>query len=176
MGPLNRGGLPENLNHMKRSEIKIRPARESDLAVIEPLWIENWVEHARQEPSMLDEDRMKKSDVTGYFRDALANTKSLVLVAEIDGHIAGAVKADQQDIPSFFRYPHIMYVDDLCVLPQYRRQGVAEVLLRAVEARARELGIKRLQARAYTFNVAVQQLNTKLGWRMPHSTWDKLLD
>ncbi len=158
------------------STIIIRSARLDDLPIIKPLWIDSWIEHARHEPGLLDEERMKRSDIDRYFRDALASPKSLVLVAEINGQVAGAVKADQQDIPSFFRSPHIMYVDDLCTLPQYRRQGVAEALLGAVETKARELGIRRLQARVYTYNLAAQKLNAKLGWRMPHSTWDKELD
>jgi len=156
-------------------QINIRQGTPEDIPQIKACLIDSWVEHARNEPELLDEERMRASDVEGYYRAAFDNPNSHILVAERDGHFAGFIRADVQEIPNFFRHNRILYLDDVCVLPDDRKQGVARSLLQEVEKVAKEAGIQRLQGRIYTFNKPMQSLLLELGYSSPHATWDKVL-
>lgn len=155
--------------------MKIRSATLEDIGFIKQHLTDSWVEHAKHEPDLLEEESMKIADVEGYYRAALRSPDSFVFVAEVDGHIAGTIRADIQDIPKFFKHNKILYIDDVCVAPEYRKAGVAKALLLEVEALAKKRKIRRLQARVYAFNTPAQKLFEKAGYRAPHATWDKLL-
>lgn len=60
----------------------------------------------------------------------------LLLVAEVDGKVAGAVQLDWDTNPN---QVHRAEVRKLLVAPALRRRGIARQLMQAVEARAREL-------------------------------------
>lgn len=157
--------------------IKIRKGTIKDIPKIKECLIDSWINHAKNVPHLLDEERMKKSDIEGYYKKALLNSKnSFILIAEIDGEFAGFQRADIQEIPDFFKNNKILYLDDGYVLPKYRRKGVSTFLIREVEKIAKRNKIKRLQARVYSFNKPIQKLLTELGWSIPHSTWDKVID
>lgn len=158
-------------------KIVIRSGTPQDIPEIKKCLIDSWVEHAKQVPELLDEERMGQSDVEGYYKKAFDNPgKSFVFVAEVDGKFSGFQKADIQEIPSFFKHNRILYLDDGYVLPKFRRMGIATKLIQEAEKKAKELGIKRLQARVYTFNKPTQNLFAKLGYSSPHATWDKVLE
>lgn len=60
----------------------------------------------------------------------------LLLVAEVEGKVAGAVQLDWDTNPN---QVHRAEVRKLLVAPALRRRGIARQLMQAVEARAREL-------------------------------------
>lgn len=156
--------------------VKIRKGTPKDIPQIEACLIDSWVEHAIHEPELLDKERMEKSDIDGYYKKAFENSKtSFVIVAEVDGKFVGFQRADIQEIPAFFKDNRILYLDDLCVLPEFRRMGIATLLIKEAEKIANQNKIKRLQGRVYTFNKPVQKLLTGLGYRSPHATWDKVI-
>lgn len=155
--------------------MKIRPATINDITFIKQCLIDSWVEHAKNEPDLLDEERMRQANIEQYYRDSLQSDKSFVLIAEVDGNVAGTIRADIQNIPGFFKHNTILYIDDVCVAPEYRQHGVAQELLQAVEAIAKQHNIRRLQGRVYEFNKSAQRLFQKMGYRAPHATWDKVL-
>jgi diamine N-acetyltransferase len=158
--------------------MKIRKAKKSDIPKIKPYLLEMWIEHARNVPTLLDEDRMKNSDIDAYYGECfkLENTnKYIVLVAQEGREFAGFIKADLQEIANFFKDNLIYYIDDIYVVPKYRRHSVAKKLVNELEKIAKRQGIKRIQGRIYSFNKVSQQCFSKLGYSMPHSTWDKLI-
>jgi len=61
-------------------------------------------------------------------------------IAFLDGKIVGSVLYHQQD--------NYMYLGRLCVLPEFRGNGVARILVEAVENRARELNLASVQLAA----------------------------
>jgi len=157
--------------------ITIRNARPGDIPLIKECLIDSWIEHARQLPELLDEERMRTSKIEEYYQKCFDEPdKCFVYVAKSEGKFAGFVRADIQEIASFFRYPTILYLDDVYVPPEFRRKGVARQLIQKVEDLAREKGIKRLQGRVYAFNNATQKLMESMGYTSPHATWDKVLD
>lgn len=155
--------------------LKIRRGTREDIPAIKECLINSWVEHAKNEPGLLDEDRMKASNVEGYYGAALDNSNCHVLIAEKDGLFAGFIRGDVQEIPNFFKHNKILFLDDVCVVPMYRKQGVARLLLQEIESIAKEAGIQRLQARVYSFNKPAQNLLREIGYQTPYATWDKVL-
>jgi len=154
---------------LKKGEL-IRRGNEKDILVIKPYLIESWVMHARHEPKLLDEKRMRESDIEKYYKDALKNKNSSFLIAEVNGEIAGFIRADVQKIPSFFKENKILYIDDVYVARKFRRRGIARSLVFVVENMAKRKNIKRLQARVYTFNKPMQNLLKSMGYTLPHAT------
>lgn len=159
---------------LKKGEL-IRRGKQEDILAIRPYLMDSWVTHARHEPKLLDEKRMRKSDIAGYYKAALKNKDCNFLVAEVNGEIAGFIRADVQKIASFFKDNEILYIDDVYVVKKFRRCGIARSLIFVVENIAKRKNIKRLQARVYTFNKPMQKLLGSMGYSAPHATWDKVL-
>ena len=65
---------------------------------------------------------------------AVARGVRLLLVAEVDGQVAGAVQLDWDTNPN---QAHRAEVRKLLVAPALRRRGIARLLMQAVEAQAR---------------------------------------
>jgi diamine N-acetyltransferase len=156
-------------------KITFRKASNEDIPLIKECLTDSWVEHARQEPKLLDEERMRQSKIDEYYQKALKSNESYVFIAEVDGVFAGFVKVDKAEISPFFRFNKILFIDDIYVLPEFRNKGVAFKLMAEVENIAKREEIKRIQARVYGFNKATQQLFSRMGYTSPHATWDKLL-
>lgn len=57
------------------------------------------------------------------------------------------------------------YIADLLVDSKYRRQGVAKKLIKVVEKKAREMGIKSLNVTTAYINTPTQKLFEKLGYK-----------
>ena len=66
----------------------------------------------------------------------LARGVRLLLVAEVDGKVAGAVQLDWDTNPN---QAHRAEVRKLLVAPTFRRHGIARQLMQALEAQARQL-------------------------------------
>ncbi|KKP48362.1 MAG: GNAT family acetyltransferase [Candidatus Woesebacteria bacterium GW2011_GWA1_33_30] len=156
--------------------IKIRKGNIDNIPQIKKCLIVSWVDHAKNVSELLDEERMRKSDIEGYYKKAFDNVKeAFILIVEVDGKFAGFLRADIQKIPDFFKFNNILYLDDCYVLPEFRRMGIATFLIKEAEKIARKNKIKRLQGRVYSYNKSIQKLLVKLGYTSPHSTWDKVL-
>lgn len=153
----------------------IRNGRKEDIAVIKPYLLDLWVMHASHEPELLDEKRIRGSDIEKYYMDALRNKDCNFLIAEINGQIAGFIRADIKKIEGFFKGNKILYLDDVYVVKPFRKHGIARKLITEAEKIAKAKHANRLQARVYTFNKPMQKLLRSMGYAAPHSTWDKAI-
>jgi ribosomal protein S18 acetylase RimI-like enzyme len=81
------------------------------------------------------------ADGEAFWRDkVLPNVQAggrLLLVAQQDGEVVGSVQLDYDTPPN---QPHRAEVRKLLVHPGFRRLGIAHMLMRELERRARELG------------------------------------
>lgn len=50
-----------------KTQIAVREGTREDLPFIKSALIDSWVEHAKNEPDLLDEERMKQSDIKSYY-------------------------------------------------------------------------------------------------------------
>ncbi|MDH4988497.1 GNAT family N-acetyltransferase [Aminobacter anthyllidis] len=85
----------------------------------------------------------------------------IMLVASKDGRIAGTVQLGCDTMPN---QPHRADVNKLMVHPDYRRQGIAQLLMRELEARARDLGRSLMTLDTRTGDNA-EPLYTALGYK-----------
>lgn len=85
----------------------------------------------------------------------------IMLVARKDGRIAGTVQLGCDTMPN---QPHRADVNKLMVHPGFRRQGIAQLLMRELEARARDLGRSLMTLDTRTGDSA-EPLYTALGYR-----------
>lgn len=154
----------------------IRKATLEDIPFIKECLIDSWVEHARNNPSLMIEARMRQSKVEEYYSYVINNDKGYVLIAETDDKKVGLIRAYETKLADFFKDPQILYVDDVYVLKEYRRQGIARVLYMEIEKLAKEKGIKRIDGRIYTYNKPMQKLLENMNYHMPYSTWVKILE
>lgn len=67
------------------------------------------------------------------------------------------------------------YIDDLFVLPSYRRQGVATALFCAAEESAREKGAERMDLMVWSFNQAAIAFYESLGMTPQRLIFEKPL-
>ncbi len=80
------------------------------------------------------------------------------LLAEVDGQPAGSCLFVREEIdPAHDLTP---WLAALYVVSEFRRQGVASALVRAIEQHARDVGCSEL----YLYTVTAEPLYAKLGW------------
>jgi ribosomal protein S18 acetylase RimI-like enzyme len=96
----------------------------------------------------------------GY--DLLASDAAWVLLARCAGQPAGAAVVAR--LPKTDARRGFLFVDELWVLPAYRRQGVATSLLAHVEALARALGLAGVRLLVRPENAAARAAYRRLGF------------
>lgn len=99
---------------------------------------------------------------SAFIHGRLANDESVIFIAEDDGHLLGFT----QLFPSFssVRAVRIWVLNDLYVVREARRQGVARALLDAAAAFGRNSGAARLELETDHDNRSAQALYRHLGW------------
>jgi len=84
--------------------MEIRLGTLEDMPQIKQGLVDSWVEHARHEPGLLDEEIMRQSDIGGYYQpcfDPQTRDQHLVLIAKQDGQFAGFIRADLDHLHLF---------------------------------------------------------------------------
>jgi ribosomal protein S18 acetylase RimI-like enzyme len=131
----------------------IRRAGSGDLDTLRRLWEEYAVEVAEYRTAAWP---WTWDDVAPRLEQGAA------FLAEVDGAPAGFLIASRSR-------PDIGHVDDVYVLPQYRRRGVATALVHHLAAAFRERGVEHVALDVDQGNVAAQRLYERLGFR-PYAT------
>lgn len=109
----------------------------------------------------------KSADPKGcrrFIGERLANDESVIFAATLpDGPMAGFT----QLYHSFcsVEMAELVYLYDLFVVPEARRQGVATALMDAAQQHAIRRGAGRLQLETAADNRAAQALYERLGWK-----------
>lgn len=124
--------------------IAIRPACWEDAEALEALWWRLLEEQAALDPTFApaeDARRRWRNDFMLWVRDRMYR----LLVADRSGELVGFISAHQWSPPPIYRQELEVYIDELYVLPDYRRQGIGAQLVAAVRAWAQEVGAVRLR-------------------------------
>jgi ribosomal protein S18 acetylase RimI-like enzyme len=93
--------------------------------------------------------------------DFLSSDSHWLLAAEIDGQYVGYLSAVR--IHKVDGRIAVLFVDELMVLRQYRRRGVASALLLEAQAIAREIGAWRIRLCVEPDNQTARELYRKVG-------------
>jgi GNAT superfamily N-acetyltransferase len=134
--------------------ISIRPARADEAPLVLEMLRATSVEQGNEHELCVDLNAVRED---GFG----AAPRFHVLIAECDARAAGLALY-------FFNYStwisrNGLYLEDLYVRPEFRRQGVARALMRRLEAIAHEQGCGRLQWVVLRNNTAAVKLYESLG-------------
>jgi ribosomal protein S18 acetylase RimI-like enzyme len=94
--------------------------------------------------------------------DLLRSDSFWLLAARVDGQPAGLAAVAR--LPKADARVGFLFVDELWVLPAYRRQGVASALLRHIIALASDLGLAGVRLLVRPENEAARRLYRALGF------------
>lgn len=131
--------------------------------------------HADEEPEFMNLEVFKKANPEKYYQ-SVDGEKSILLIAEDNGTLAGFLKLDVKEIERLFRSKEVLYGDEIYVVEGYRNKGVAKMLLEEAEKIAKQRGIKLMKARVYHFNDKAQSLLQKQGYKALYSEHYKVIE
>jgi len=116
------------------------------------------------EPAL--EARLREAN-RSHLQEGFADGSVLVLVARAQGEIAGCVMLQQQSLLPNRPVPsgRTGLVLNLHVREAFRRRGLGEALMRALEAEGRNRGLDRLELKATEMG---ESLYRRLGWGDPY--------
>ena len=143
----------------------VRPATVSDVASLLQMYRELDETHRLQHPQLFPPTIERDA---ARVESMLADPKFGVFVATlpaVDAAIGFARVIDVQTPDGRVLLPRRFgLVDELVVMPEHRRAGVARGLLVEVEAWARQRGIDALEVTVWAFNDAARELYAKEGF------------
>ena len=116
------------------------------------------------------ENRKSVEEESAWIREILANSRSLLLVAEADGSLVGYLLAAGRDIA---RVRHTVHIS-IGVLQSHTGKGIGTQLFVALEEWARANGIHRLELTVMTNNPVAQALYRKMGFTVEGTKRDSL--
>jgi ribosomal protein S18 acetylase RimI-like enzyme len=130
-----------------------RPAPSSDLGTLTSLNAVVQSLHARLEPEHFVADP-EPDEVRSFFATLLKADASHILIAEMDAVPVAYVWFETQNSrpTPFMHARNRLYIHHIAVSENARRRGVASDLLRAVEAEAFSIGVKRVVVDAWAAN------------------------
>jgi len=147
--------------------IRLRPARESDVAAIAPLVLRLKRLNEEFDPLLRVRDDAE-TQARGIVRAQIADPKAVVLVAEGTGadreKVVGFVRAVVRERP-FYTPEFEGVIVDIYLLPLYRRRGAGEYLLREVSAELKAKGAAIVTAEFPAQNEIAVRFYTKRGFR-----------
>jgi diamine N-acetyltransferase len=150
---------------MTEPETRVRPAVINDVPRLRQLYRELDETHRSQHPELFPS--MVERDVE-WIEGMLTDPKVGFFVATLPSAnpaIGFARVIDVQTPDSGVLLPRrFALVDELVVMAEHRRAGVASALLADVEAWARQRGIDALEVTVWAFNEAARELYTKEGF------------
>jgi predicted N-acetyltransferase YhbS len=123
---------------MSRTPVTVRAAEPSDVATLRELWSDILRKGG------LDE---QLADVARIVATAGEREDQCVVVAEIDGEVAGAVYLEASTFTPLNLEPAVLAVSPH-VLPQFRRKGVGSALMETACRFAEQHGITHIQTAA----------------------------
>ncbi len=155
--------------------IKIRRAVPKDVPFIKNCLIDSWVDHARNNRDLMTEERMRNSKIEVFYKQVLRKKDNYILIAEVEEKQVGLIRAYEEKIASFFIDNKIIYIDDIYVARDFRRKGIARKLISEIESIAKQMSIKRIDGRVYSYNLPIEKLLSSMGYHSPYATWVKIL-
>lgn len=167
----NSNGGTNNVN----CNILIRLAKESDIPYIDKLLYQVHKVHSDVRPDLFKQGAKKYND--DEIKQIIANEKTPVFVADIDGKVAGYAFCIQKQFVNDNNMTDVLtlYIDDLCVDENIRGCHVGTKLYEYVVDYARKNGYYNLTLNVWADNKAALGFYEKIGLRTQKIGMEKIL-
>ncbi|BCM93732.1 hypothetical protein IAD21_05623 [Abditibacteriota bacterium] len=149
---------------MQLSETKMRPATDADVEAIGELWWEMMEFHRSLLPVPLTTTEEASAQQQKYLLERLRDEDALVLVVEVDGRVAGYLRASVGQYPSLYEPHPYGSIAELCVSVEYRRLGLGEALFRAAGAWFKSRAVGHIEVTTMTANPVSNAFWEKMGF------------
>lgn len=144
--------------------MQIRPALPEDYAAAAALEQSVYALHQENRPDFFP--RRDTAMTEERYRTMLENG-TIFLLAEDEGRVVGqatAIRRGYKDHP-VFRDIEWLEIDDISVDPSFQGRGAGKALFEAMTARARALGLHRVELTVWAFNRSARGFYEKMGMR-----------
>jgi diamine N-acetyltransferase len=143
----------------------IRSAVPADYAALVPIDEEVHALHAAAFPSIFRPVGEGSSLPRSFFDDLLAGDESTILVAEVEGAVAGFAIVEVFDAPPFeVLVPRrSVHIGSMAVAASRRRQGIGRALVEAAIEYGRTHGAGSLELTVWEWNTEAQAFYQRLG-------------
>ena len=146
-------------------ELLIRPATEDDYEGVNAVFADELAHHVALLP-----ERFQLADPVmprDWFLEVLANPNKMLIVAEVDGRVAGQILIiDSVSVDDPIHRPRrYLEIDELAVLAEYRRQGIGRRLMQAAEQFAADRGIPTVELSVWEANSQAFSFYQSLDYR-----------
>lgn len=156
--------------------MQIRKLTEADYAQVVLLYMELDDIHVRARPDCF----VHRSKEETYPKDAyLSNLSSpdVLQLGAFDGEkLVGVLRATLWEESIMVKNLKTVCLDDIYVLPEYRRRGIAAKLFHETERWARQRGAVRLDLHTWDFNQGAIALYRAMGMTVQRYVFEKKLD
>lgn len=148
------------------TEVRIRELEGSDIGSgLKEMLLGMWVMHADSSSHLISKEKLLSMDMDGYLEKCIVDSNQRGYVAVTDSRVVGLIRCEVKKLPEFYVTDKELYVDDLVVHEDYRKQGVATELIEAVKEFGKSNGIKLLRTAVYLFNEKSRKLFLKNGFK-----------
>lgn len=138
---------------MSRTAVSIREAVREDVPVLVDLWHD----------AIRRADRADQvAELELVVKNAAASPEQRILIAEVDGRVAGAVLLELTTISPLNLEPCVQSIQPR-VLEEFQRRGVGHALVEAATSYAEEHGVLHINAWAPTTSREAQRFMARLG-------------
>ena len=155
--------------------MEIRHVTESDYNQLLELYYQLDEYHADSRPDCIVHRSRESTYPYDAFLHNLAYPGSLELAAFMDDKMIGFVSATLWEESGMRKDLKTVCLDNIYVLPAYRRRGIAAKLFAEVEAWAREQGAIRLDLHTWDFNKSAIAMYEAMGMTPQRYVFEKKL-
>lgn len=142
--------------------VVIRRVEDSDRDAVEALWSALFREQeALDERFEVAEDASERwrNDFDGWLR----GRGRWLWVAEREGRIVGFLSGERYYLPPIYRAAGELFLNEIYVVPESRRQGIGRALVDAAIGTGREEGIERMRLTALSRNEESREFWRSIG-------------
>lgn len=118
----------------------------------------------REFDSDLDHNWAMGPNGTKYFNDTFENDKALFILAEKDSEIIGYLAASPVSAAYSYKLSRYIELENIGVLPEYRKRGVGLKLLKYFEEWSRKQGYEKVILDSYYKNTSAIDFYKKNGF------------